>query len=89
MVFNKIDNYKWIEKDPFDLSQPTKENISLEELQNTWMSKSKYPTLFVSAKNKTNIDQFKQLVYNEVKRLHVKIYPYNNFLWDDSPFVEE
>ena len=89
LVFNKIDNYKWIEKDPFDLSQPTKENISLEELQNTWMSKSKYPTLFVSAKNKTNIDQFKQLVYNEVKRLHVKIYPYNNFLWDDSPFVEE
>ena len=89
LVFNKIDNYKWIEKDPFDLSQPTKENISLEELQNTWMSKSKYPTLFISAKNKTNIDQFKQLVYNEVKRLHVKIYPYNNFLWDDSPFVEE
>lgn len=89
LVFNKIDNYKWIEKDPFDLFQPTKENISLEELQNTWMSKSKYPTLFVSAKNKTNIDQFKQLVYNEVKRLHVKIYPYNNFLWDDSPFVEE
>ena len=89
LVFNKIDNYKWIEKDPFDLSQPTKENISLEELQNTWMSKSKYPTLFISAKNKTNIDQFKQLVYNEVKRLHVKIYPYNNFLWDDSPFIEE
>ena len=82
LIFNKIDNYTWIEKDPDDLTEPTKENISLEELKQTWMAKSKFPTLFISAKDKTNIEQFKKLVYQEVKRLHVKIYPYNNFLWD-------
>ena len=82
LIFNKIDNYTWIEKAPDDLTEPTKENISLEELKQTWMAKSKFPTLFISAKDKTNIEQFKKLVYQEVKRLHVKIYPYNNFLWD-------
>ena len=56
--------------------------VDLEELKQTWMAKSKFPTLFISAKDKTNIEQFKKLVYQEVKRLHVKIYPYNNFLWD-------
>ena len=84
LVFNKIDNYHWIEKDKDDLTEKQKENISLEELQNTWMAQAKCPTLFISAKNKTNIEQFRKVVYDEVKRLHVKIYPYNNFLWNDD-----
>ena len=84
LVFNKIDNYHWIEKDKDDLTEKQKENISLEELKNTWMAQAKCPTLFISAKNKTNIEQFRKVVYDEVKRLHVKIYPYNNFLWNDD-----
>ena len=82
MIFNKIDNYKWVEKAADDLTESTRENISLEELQRTWMNKSKYPAIFISAKNKTNVNELKKMLYDEVKRLHVKIYPYNNFLWD-------
>jgi GTP-binding protein HflX len=81
MVFNKIDAYSHVEKDPFDLAPPTKENITLEELKNTWMAKVNAPAIFISAKQKTNIDEFKKLLYNEVKRLHVIRYPYNSFLY--------
>jgi GTPase len=81
MVFNKIDAYSFIEKDPFDLSPPTKENLTLEELQQTWMAKANSPAIFISAKQKTNIEVFRNLLYEEVKRLHVLKYPYNNFLY--------
>ncbi len=81
MVFNKIDAYSHVEKDPFDLAPPTKENITLEELKNTWMAKVNAPAIFISAKQKTNIDEFKKLLYDEVKRLHVIRYPYNSFLY--------
>jgi len=81
MVFNKIDAYSFVEKDPYDLSPPTKENLTLEELQKTWMAKANNPSIFISAKQKTNVEEFRKLLYNEVKRLHVLRYPYNNFLY--------
>ncbi len=81
VVFNKIDAYTHVEKDPIDLAPPTKENITLEELQNTWMAKVNAPAIFVSAKQKTNMDQLRKLLYDEVKKLHVIRYPYNGFLY--------
>lgn len=81
MVFNKIDAYSHIQKDPYDLAPPTRENISLDELQKTWMARLNSPALFISAKQKINIDVFRKLLYEEVKKLHTIRYPYNNFLY--------
>jgi len=82
MVFNKIDAFSYVEKDEDDLSPVEKENLSLEELKQSWMAMNKdAQTVFISAKKKTNIDEFRALLYSEVKKLHEKIYPYNNFLY--------
>jgi len=81
MVFNKIDAYTHVEKDPIDLAPPTKENITLEELKNTWMAKVNAPAIFISAKQKINVDEFRKLLYDEVKKLHIIRYPYNSFLY--------
>ncbi len=81
LIFNKIDNYHWIEKEPDDLTPKEKCNISLEELKATWMAKSKYKTLFISATEKENIEELKEVLYEEIKKLHIQIYPYNNFLY--------
>ena len=81
MIFNKIDNYTFIEKEPDDLTPVTKENYTLEDLKSTWMSKNNIRSIFISAKEKQNIDEFRRIIYEEVKQLHQKIYPYNNFLW--------
>jgi GTPase len=81
MVFNKIDAYTHVEKDPFDLAPPLRENIPLEELMNTWMAKANAPAIFISAKQKLNIEEFRKLIYEEVKKLHVIRYPYNSFLY--------
>ena len=62
MVFNKIDAYTHIEKDPDDLTPAGKENISLEELEKTWMAKENQPAIFISAKKKINIDRFRKLI---------------------------
>ena len=80
LIFNKIDNYHWIEKEPDDLTPKEKCNISLEELKATWMAKSKTKTLFISATEKENIEELKNVLYEEIKKLHIQIYPYNNFL---------
>ena len=80
-IFNKIDNYKWVEKEPDDLTPRTKENITLEELKQTWMAKINHRTLFISAKTKENIEEMKSVLYEEIKKLHIQIYPYNNFLY--------
>lgn len=80
-IFNKIDNYKWVEKEPDDLTPRTKENITLEELKQTWMAKINHRTLFISAKTKENIEEMKAVLYEEIKKLHIQIYPYNNFLY--------
>ncbi len=89
LVFNKIDNYKWIQKEEDDLTPSSKENYSLSDLKRTWMAKSEYPAVFISAKKKENITELRRMIYEEVKKLHVKIYPYNNFLWDDIEIVFE
>ena len=84
MVFNKIDAYTWVEKEADDLTPMTKENVSLEELKRTWMAKrEEFATapLFISAKKKENIDELRQVLYNNVRALHVQKYPYNDFLY--------
>jgi len=81
IVFNKIDAYTFIEKEADDLTPSTKENITLDELRKTWMSKINMPCLFISAKEKQNIEDFKTLLYQKIKEIHIKRYPYNNFLY--------
>lgn len=81
IIFNKIDNYTWIEKEPNDLSPKEKCNISIDELKATWMAKLNQKTIFISAKTKENIDDMKEMLYEEIKKLHIQIYPYNNFLY--------
>ncbi|WP_455992148.1 GTPase HflX [Prevotella sp.] len=82
IIFNKIDNYHWIEKEEDDLTPATKENITLEELKKTWMAKEQDQCLFISAKNKENIDEFRDVLYKKVRELHVQKYPYNDFLYN-------
>jgi GTP-binding protein HflX len=84
IIFNKIDAYSYIQKDEDDLTPRTKANFTLEELKNSWMAKNNTPCIFISAKKKINIEEFKSLVYGKVKEMHAKRYPYNNFLYDDS-----
>lgn len=81
LVFNKTDAYSYTEKEEDDLTPKTKENISLEEWKNTWLSKMEDNTIFISALNKSNFDNLRNLLYNKVKGLHIKRYPYNNFLY--------
>ncbi len=81
IIFNKIDAYRFIEKDPFDLMPPAKENITLEELKNTWIAKVNMPCIFISAKEKQNIEELKELLYQRVKEIHAARYPYDNFLY--------
>jgi GTPase len=80
-LFNKIDAYTWEEKDPDDLSPVTESNISLEELKASWMAKENTPAVFVSAKYKTNFDELKTLLYQEVKTIHQTRFPYDKFLF--------
>ncbi len=92
VVFNKIDAYRWTPQDEDDLTEPTKENISLDELKRTWMAnireKEKVKSeefatapIFISAKNKENIEELRSTLYNKVRELHVQKYPYNDFLY--------
>ena len=82
LVFNKIDAFTHVEKDEDDLSPSTAENISLEELKRTWMSKMNNKNcVFISAENKENIDDLKNVIYEEVKRIFKIRYPYNHFLF--------
>ena len=81
LVFNKIDAYTYVKKDEDDLTPRTKENLSLEELMKTWMAKLEDNCMFISAREKTNIEEMKTVVYQRVKELHVQKYPYNDFLY--------
>jgi GTPase len=82
LVFNKIDSYKFVEKDKDDPSPMLKENYSLEELKKTWMSKlNGRLCVFISAQEKENIEEMKSIIYEEVKRIFKIRYPYNNFLY--------
>jgi GTP-binding protein HflX len=81
LVFNKIDAYKNISKDSDDLSPHVKENNTLKELQNSWMANNNQMTTFISATRKENIIELKSILYNEVKKIHIKRYPFDNFLY--------
>ncbi len=81
LVFNKIDAFKYVKKEEDDLTPMTRENLSLEELKKTWMSTLDHKSLFISAKEKDNVDEFKKTVYDIVKKIHVKRFPYNNLLY--------
>ena len=81
-LFNKIDAFTYVEKDDDDLTPSTKENLSLDDWKNSWMAKNNSPSLFISAKFKTNVDDFKVLLYEEVKRIHVQRFPFNDFLYE-------
>lgn len=81
MLFNKIDAYTYVKKDEDDLSEKTKENLSLEELKTTYLSSLGKASCFVSAKDKTNIDALRRTIYDNVKTIHAVRYPYNNFLY--------
>ena len=86
LVFNKIDAYKYIKKDEDDLTPKLRENYSLNELKSTWMAKENETCLFISAVNRTNWDEFKLEVYKAARTLHIKRYPYNDFLYPDIPY---
>ncbi len=81
IVFNKIDAYTFTPKDEDDLTPVLPENISLEDLKKTWMAKLEGETIFISALNKTHLDDLKDVLYTKVKQLHEVRYPYNNFLY--------
>ena len=83
IVFNKIDAYTWVEKDPDDLTPATKENVTLEDLKNTWMAKLHDDCIFVSARERQNIDELREILYQKVRELHVQKYPYNDFLYQN------
>lgn len=82
MVFNKIDAFAYEKKEEDDLTASTKKNISLEEWKQTWMAKSKFPTIFISALNKENFSEMKKLIYDEVLKIHISRFPYNDFLFE-------
>ena len=95
MVFNKIDAYRWTPQDEDDLTPPTRENISLEDLKRSWMAKDgrglnvegggfDSAPLFISAKEKENIDELRDVLYKKVRELHVQKYPYNDFLYPET-----
>ncbi|MBR4971243.1 MAG: GTPase HflX [Paludibacteraceae bacterium] len=81
LVFNKVDAFSYIPKEEDDLTPKTRENISLEELKNTWMSKLNENCIFISAHKKTNIEEFKSLLYQKVKEIHITRFPYNDFIY--------
>ena len=86
IIFNKIDSYTWVEKEEDDLTPATRENVTLEELKRTWMGKLSDSCLFISAKQRENIDELRDILYKKVRELHVQKYPYNDFLY---PQVED
>jgi GTP-binding protein HflX len=83
LLFNKIDAYTYIEKAPDDLTPRVKENMTLDELKKTWMAKLQDNCLFISAKQKENIEDLKSVLYQRIKELHVQKYPYNDFLFQN------
>ncbi|GAT63170.1 GTPase HflX [Paludibacter jiangxiensis] len=87
VVFNKTDAFTYTPKAEDDLTPLTKENISLEELEQTWMAKMHDNCIFISAKNRTNIEALRSLFYGKVKEIHITRFPYNDFLYQN--YTEE
>lgn len=81
LVFNKIDAFTYVPKEEDDLTPSSRENISLNDLMNSWMAKNNNPCIFISAKDKTNMDALKEMLYEKVREIHINRYPYNDFLF--------
>jgi len=81
MVFNKIDAFRYTPKAPDDLTPSTRENISLDEFRQTWMAKMENNCVFISAKQRINIEALKQILYQKAKEIHTERFPYNDFLF--------
>ena len=88
LVFNKIDAFSYTQKDEDDLAPMKRENLSMEELKKTWMAKMHDNCIFISAREKQNIDELKELMYQNVKAIHIERYPYNDFLFQRYTEVE-
>lgn len=88
LVFNKIDAFTYTPKEADDLSPVKRENISLEQLKKTWMSKMHNNCIFISAIDKTNIEELKEMLYEKVKAIHIERYPYNDFLFQKYDSIE-
>jgi len=85
IIFNKIDAFSYILKDEFDLTPVQKENFSLTDLKKSWMASDKnHQTVFISAKTRENVEELRSLLYEEVKRIHIQRYPYNDFLFANT-----
>lgn len=81
VIFNKVDAYTHTPYDEFSLEPKAKENRTLEELKNSWIANEKSPCIFISAKNKVNIEKLRNDLYKTVAEIHAGRYPFNNFLW--------
>jgi GTP-binding protein HflX len=81
LIFNKIDAFRYEEKEADDLTPITRENLSLEDLKKTWMNKVHNNCIFISAAQKENVDELRKKLYGMVKEMHIKRYPYNKLLY--------
>lgn len=88
LVFNKTDAYRHVEKESDDLTPRTRENIPLDELQKTWFARLHENCIFISARQRSNIDALKHLLYERVKEIHVSRFPYNDFLFEKYDHLE-
>lgn len=89
VVFNKIDAYTFEKKEEDDLTPVTRRNYSLEDLKKMWYAKENTPSIFLSARTRENIEEFRNTLYSEVKRIHLTRYPYDKLLYDDFPETGE
>jgi len=88
LIFNKIDAFDYTPKEEDDLAPVKRENISLDELKKTWMAKMNDNCIFISAREKINIDSLKELMYEKIKAIHIERYPYNDFLFQNYIDIE-
>ncbi|MFV0270179.1 MAG: GTPase HflX [Macellibacteroides fermentans] len=89
IVFNKIDAFSFVPKEEDDLTPHTRENVSLDELKNTWMNRLQDNCIFISAKDKTNVDELKTKLYSRVREIHTTRFPYNDFLYQQYDDVDD
>ena len=82
IIFNKVDAFSYTPKDEDDLTPKNRENFSLEDLKQSWMAKGR-KCVFISAREKMNFEELRKTVYEEVKKIHVQRFPYNDFLYEE------
>ncbi len=89
LVFNKVDAFSYVKKEEDDLTPKIRENFSLEDWEQTWMAKNECDCIFISAKKKDNIEELKSKLYDMVKEIHVRRFPYNDYLFQDYSHLQE